>query len=51
MLDEEPHDRVFRVGHLTKGERGRTLNSHLPPTRHAERPRVGLSFSGGCYAS
>jgi len=48
---DDPSGRVFRVGPLTTGKEGFTLVLHLPPTRHAERPRVGLFFFGGRDAS
>jgi len=48
---DDPSFRFFGVGPLTKGKQGSTLLSYLPPTRHAERPRVGLFFSGGRHAS
>jgi hypothetical protein len=43
-------DPVFSIAPLTIGVRIRILSMHLPPTRHAERPRVGLFLFRGHHA-
>jgi hypothetical protein len=48
---DDPSFRVLGVWPLTKGKQGFTLLLYLPPTRHAERPRVGLFFFGRRHAS
>ena len=44
MTLDVPHKTAFRGWVLTPGRHGRNVLMYLLPTRHAERPRVGLFF-------